>query len=60
MRHHPRIRPPRHPGLIPALPGPEVLVRVAQDLNGLRDTLRVIAKLRYCIKLNPAWTVPNF
>ena len=45
---------------IPALPEHGGAGEVAQDANGLRDALRVIAKLKYRIKLNPAWTVPNF
>jgi hypothetical protein len=45
---------------IPALPGTEVLVKVAQTMSDLQEVLRTITKLKYRVKLNPAWTVPSF
>lgn len=45
---------------IPKLPSTQVEVKVARDLNSLKDILRLITKYGFHVKLNPAWSVPSF
>jgi hypothetical protein len=45
---------------IPTPPAGPVDVAVATDLPSLKDVLRTLTKLQYNVKLNPAWSVPNY
>jgi hypothetical protein len=37
-----------------------VEVVVARDMGDLREALRDMSKNGFLVKLNPAWTVPNY